>query len=133
MKRAFKCQLIDTVKQGKYALQLDESMDVSGLAQLIVFIMCIANGNLEEELLMCVALSGTCTGEYIFSAVDTRLHNYELSWECCISICTGKARATVGKHKGFLARVSQIAHNTNFTHCIIHKENHAIKTLDQQY
>ena len=34
MSQHTKCQLIDRVKQRKYALQLDESMDVSGLAQL---------------------------------------------------------------------------------------------------
>ena len=132
MSRDIECQLIDRVKRGKYALQMDESTDKSGLAQLIVFVKYIANGKLEEELLMCVALFGTCTGEDIFSAVDTRLRNYGLSWECCISICTDGAGAMVGKHKGFLARVSQIAPHINFTHCIIHRENLASKTLDQQ-
>ena len=64
--------------------------------------------------------------------MDTRLHNYGLSWKCCISICTDRAGAMVGKHTGFFARVSQIAPHINFTHCIIHKENLASKTLDQQ-
>ena len=132
MSQDIECQLIDRVKRGKYALQMDESTDKSGLAQLIVFVKYMANGKLEEELLMCVALFETCTGEDIFSAVDTRLRNYELSWECCISICTDGAGAMVGKHKGFLARVSQIAPHINFTHCIIHRENLASKTLDQQ-
>ena len=81
---------------------------------------------------MCIVLSGTCTGEDIFSAVDTRLHNYGLSWECYISICTDGAGVMVEKHKGFLARVSQIAPHINFTHWIIHRENLASKTLDQQ-
>ena len=81
---------------------------------------------------MCIAQSGTCTGEDIFSAVDTRLHNYGLSWECCIGICTDGAGAMVGKHRGFLAKVSQIAPHINFKHCIIHRENLARKTLDQQ-
>ena len=81
---------------------------------------------------MCVALSGTCTGEDVFSAVDRRLHNYGLSWECCISICTDGTGAMVEKHKGFLARVPQIEPHINFTHCIIHRENVASKTLDQQ-
>ena len=108
MSQDTKCQLIDRVKRGKYALQLDESTDASGLAQLIVFVRYIANGKLEEELLMCVALSGTCTGEDIFSAVDTRLHNYGFSWECCISICTDGAGTMAGKDKSFLARVSQM-------------------------
>ena len=101
MSQDIECQLIDTVKRGKYALQLDESSDKSGFAQLIVFVRYIASGKLEEELLMCLALSGTCSGKGIFSAVDTRLHNYGLSWECCISICTDGAGAKVGKHKGF--------------------------------
>ena len=50
-------------------------------------------------------LSGTCTGEDIFSTVDMRLHNDGLSWEECISICADLAEAMVGKNKGFLARV----------------------------
>ena len=57
---------------------------------------------------MCVALSGTCTGEDIFSEVDKRSHNYGLSWECCISICTDGAGTTAEKHKGFLARVHKL-------------------------
>ena len=48
--------MIDRVKPGKYDLQLDESTDVSGLAQLIVFVRYITNGKLEKELLKCVAL-----------------------------------------------------------------------------
>ena len=129
MSQDIECQLIDRVKQGKYALQLDEYADKYGLAQLMVFVGYIANGKLEEELLICVALSGKFTGKHIFSAVNTRLHNHGLSWECCISICTDEAGAMVGKHTGFLARV---APHINFTHFIIHKENLASKTLDQQ-
>ena len=53
------CQLNDRVKRKKFALQLDESTDVSGLAQLIVFVRYIANGKPEEDLLMCASLLGT--------------------------------------------------------------------------
>ena len=49
-------------------MQLDESRNKSGLAQLMVLVRYIANGKLEEELFMCVALSGTCTGEDILSS-----------------------------------------------------------------
>ena len=37
MSQDIKCQLINRVKQGKYTLQLIESVNVSSLAQLIVF------------------------------------------------------------------------------------------------
>ena len=120
----------DRVKRKKFALQLDESTDVSGLAQLIVFVRYITNGKPEEELLMCASLLGTCTGEDIFSAADTRLKNDGLSWKQCISICTDGAEPMAGKHKGFLARVLQVAPRINFTHCIIYRENLASKTLD---
>ena len=38
----------------------------------------------------------------------------------------------VGKHKDFSATVLQIPPYINFTHCIIHRENLASKTLDQR-
>ena len=125
-----KCQLNDRVKRKKIALQLDESTDVSGLAQLIVFVRYIANGKPEENFLMCASLLKICTGEDIFSAVDTKVKNDGLSWKQCISICIDGAGAMAGKHKGFLARVLQVAPRINFTHCIIHRENFASKTLD---
>ena len=77
-------------------------------------------------------LPGTCTGEDIFSAVDMSLQNDGLSWEQCISICTGLAEPMAGKNKGFLARVLQIATHINFTHYIIYRESLSRKTLDQQ-
>ena len=41
MSQDIKCQRNDRVKRGKYALQLDESTDLSGLGQLIVFVRYI--------------------------------------------------------------------------------------------
>ena len=125
-----KCQVNDRMKRGKFSLQLDESTDASGLAQLLEFVRYIANGKPEEDLLTCASLLGTCTGEDIFSSVDTRLKNDGLSWEQCIRICTNGAGAMAGKHNGFLARVLQVAPLINFTHYIIHRENLACKTLD---
>ena len=118
------------VKRKKFTLQLDESTDVSGLAQLIVFVRYIANGKPEEDLLVCASLLGTRTGEDIFSAVDTRLKNDGLSWKQRISICTDGAEAMAGKHKGFLARVLQVGPRINFNLRINHRENLASKTLD---
>ena len=130
MSRDIKCQLNNRVKRGNFFLPLNESTDASGLAQLLVFVRYIASGKLEEDLLKCALLLGTCPGEDVFSAVDTRLKNDGLSWEQCISICTNGAGAMAGKHKGFLARVLQVAPLINFTHCIIHRENLECKTLD---
>ena len=79
-------------------LAVDESINVSGLAQLVLFIRYVANTKLEEELLMYVALPGWSTGEDIISAVDMRLQNDGLLWEQCISTCTDGAGAVAGKN-----------------------------------
>ena len=118
------------MKRKKFALKLDEFTDLSILAQLIIFVRYIANRKPKEDLLMCTSLLGTCTDEDIFSAVDTRLKNDELSWKQCISVCTDGAGAMAGKHKGFLAGVLQVAPRINFIHCIFHRENLVSKTLD---
>ena len=68
MRQDIKCQLNDRVKRGKFSLPLDESTDVSGLAQLLVFVRYIANGKPEEDLLMCASLLGTCPGDDILSS-----------------------------------------------------------------
>ncbi len=54
-----KSQLIDRINGKKYALQVDESTDVSNSAQLLAFIKYIFDGKLHEDMLFCSALEGT--------------------------------------------------------------------------
>ncbi|XP_056101746.1 zinc finger BED domain-containing protein 5-like [Rhinichthys klamathensis goyatoka] len=132
MAQDIKCQLVDRVKKGKYALQLDESTDVSNSPQLLVFVRYSFDGKLNEDILFCTALEGTCTGEDIFTKVDNKLKEEGLSWGECIGVCTDGAGAMLGKKKGLKARVLQVAPHINFTHCIIHREALASKTLDPE-
>ncbi len=53
MAQDIKCQLVDRVKKGKFALQLDESTDVSNSAQLLVFVRYSFDGKLNEDILFC--------------------------------------------------------------------------------
>lgn len=129
MAQDIKSQLIDRVKKGKYALQLDESTDVSNCAQLLVFVRYSFDGKLNEDLLFCAPLEGTCTGEDIFTKLDNKLKEEGLSWDECIGVCTDGAAAMLGKKKGLKARVLQVAPHIKFTHCIIHREALASKTL----
>ncbi len=109
MAQDIKCQLVHRVKKGKYALQLDESTDVSNST---------------------TPLEGTCTGEDIFTKL--KLNEDGLSWSECIGVCTDGAGAMLGKKKGLKARVFQVAPHVKFTHCIIHREALASKTLDPE-
>ncbi len=85
------------MKKGKYALQLDESTDVSNSAQLLVFVRYGFDGKLNEDILFCTPLEGTCTGEDIFTKLNNKLNEDGLSWSECIGVCTDGAGAMLGK------------------------------------
>ncbi|XP_070407990.1 SCAN domain-containing protein 3-like [Nothobranchius furzeri] len=95
MAQDIKSQLIDRVKRGKDALQLEESIDVANSAQLLVFVRYSFDGKLHEDMRFCTTLSAKCTDG---------------------------AAAMLGKNKGLKARVVQVAPHINSTRCMIHRE-----------
>lgn len=48
-----------------YSLQLDESTDVAGLAQLLIYVRYIHEGSVNEDMLFCKPLETRTTGENI--------------------------------------------------------------------
>lgn len=84
-----------------FALQLDESTDISGQAQLLIFIRIVSNEDIMENFLCCKTLSETTKGEDIFEIVDNYLKFANLLWEKCIGVCTDGAPAMTGSVKGF--------------------------------
>ncbi|GBM78539.1 hypothetical protein AVEN_244620-1 [Araneus ventricosus] len=52
-----------------FSIQVDESTDVSDLSILLVIARYLNVNELEENLLLCYALTKRCTGENIFSAI----------------------------------------------------------------
>ena len=113
----------------RYALQVDESTDISNSAQLLVFIRYSFDGKLHEDMLFCSILEGTCTGDAIFTELDSKLREMGLPWDQCVGVCTDGAGAMLGKKKGLRGKILQVAPNVNFTHCIIHREALASKAL----
>lgn len=65
-----RCQLIERMKNVRYALQADESIDISNSAQLLIFIRYSFDGKLHEHMLVCSILEGTCAGDAIFTVKD---------------------------------------------------------------
>ena len=67
-----KNQVIDQVKStGLFALQLDESTDVSFFAQLTAFVCYIYNGEFKNEFLCIINLLSRTCGEDIYQTIDT--------------------------------------------------------------
>ncbi|KAK5648379.1 hypothetical protein RI129_003271 [Pyrocoelia pectoralis] len=97
------CQLIAKVHSSKYfALQLDESTDVTNKAILLVYVKYIDEviNNISEEYMTCIELLGYTTGGDIFNAIDGYLKLHNLSWQCCVGLCTDGAAAMTGYKTG---------------------------------
>ena len=79
-----------------FALQLDESMDISRLSQLFVFIRFIRNEKIIEQFLCCQEMLMRTTSEDIFKIVDGFMKENNLLWTSCVGICTDGTPTMVG-------------------------------------
>ena len=107
------------------SIALDESTDVTGSAQLCVFVRFITvDSVISEEMLQLISLTTTTTGEDITRALVNCLKVKKISFDKISPIATDGAPSMVGCHKGLIALLSQsgLFHNFVAYHCIIHPE-----------
>ncbi|KAL3978913.1 hypothetical protein ACER0C_017463 [Sarotherodon galilaeus] len=112
-----------------YAIQLDESTDVAGLAHLLVYVRYIHEGTIKEDMLFCKPLEQRTTAADIFQKLDTFMNTHGLAWDRCVGICTDGARAMTGRHGGVVSRVQAVAPDASWVHCSIHREALAAKGI----
>ena len=112
-----------------FALQLDESTDVSSCAQLLVYTRYMAGNILKEEYLFSETLTTTTKGKDVFNILNKFIKSQGLEWTKVAGICTDGAPAMTGNKSGFKACVNNIAPHIQFTHCMIHRYALAMKTF----
>ncbi len=123
-------QLIEFVKKSPYyALQLDESTDIAGQAQLLTYVRYLRDKAIEEDVLFCRPLQSHTTGEAIFNVLDIFIRENGLAWDRCVGLCTDGAQAMTGRERGLAARVQQVAPLVKWTHCMVHREALAAKKM----
>ncbi|GFX57302.1 SCAN domain-containing protein 3 [Trichonephila clavipes] len=111
-----------TLANSNFALQVDETTDITGNAQLIAFIRFIHENDIINQLLCCRELPDFTTGKHIFQVISSYLEEIEVSWKSCIGIWTDGAPAMTGHLKGFVAHVKELNEDILVTHCFLHRE-----------
>ncbi|XP_063302509.1 zinc finger BED domain-containing protein 5-like [Pelobates fuscus] len=109
---------------------LDESTDIQGLSQFIVFIRFIWNNEPHEDILFCEPIIRG-TSEAIFETLDTYIKSKEMHWMNCVGICTDGARAMCGKKSGVVTRILKLSPNASWTHCSLHREALVCKNMGE--
>ncbi|XP_060853299.1 zinc finger BED domain-containing protein 5-like [Rhopalosiphum padi] len=104
-----------------FAIQLDKSTDVAGLSILLVFVRYIFETSIEEDLLLCTPLDTNTTGGEIFKVIDSYMNKHQVDWVKCIDICSDGAAAMVGKIKGTITRIKNVAPKCHSSHCVLHR------------
>ena len=126
-----KAQLLERLKQTYFAIQLDESTDIAGQAQLLVYVRYCWGEKMIKDFMFCYEMQCRTTGLDVFNVFCDFFSQSELSWDRCVGICTDGAALMTGKHSGAVARIRERVPNIIQTHCMIHREVLAAKHLGQ--
>ena len=116
-------EVTTAVRASKYgfAMQLDESTDVTNCGQLPVYVRFTENDTVKTELLMSKEVSGTTKGKDIFNIVDEFFKKNDLEWSKLVGCTTDSAPAMLGRKSGFQSYVKADSPEIVFTHCFIHR------------
>ncbi|XP_007648258.1 zinc finger BED domain-containing protein 5 [Cricetulus griseus] len=127
-------QVIQEIKSAPlpiFSIQLDESTEVANCSQLLMYVRYINDGDFKDEFLFCKPLNTAATARDVFERVGSFLKEHKLSWEMVCGICTDGARAMLGCQSGFQHLVLNESPKVIGTHCMIHLQTLAMKTLPQ--
>ena len=130
MSEDVKKQVVNEIKASpRFSFQVDESIDISSCAQLLVFVRYIHSGDIKEEFLFCSELDTTTTSADIMGKMKTFFKAHGLQWENVCGVCTDGAPAMLGSRSGFTKKVKELAQKAKGTHCFIHRYALSSKTL----
>nr|XP_039255363.1 zinc finger BED domain-containing protein 5-like [Styela clava] len=104
-----------------FAIQVDESTDVSNCSQLLVYVRFTQDNAEKTELLLSQELCSTTKGKDVFSVLDNFFKLNGLDWRKLIGCTTDGAPSMLGRKSGFQAHVKAVSPNVTGVHCFIHR------------
>jgi hypothetical protein len=93
---------IKSCPSGMFSIQLDESTDVTNLAQLLVYVRYIYNDDIKTEFLLCKPLE-TMTARDVFKVVLNFSQEHSIEWKNLRAVCMDRAPAMLGCRSRFQA------------------------------
>lgn len=130
-------QLKDRVKSFiAFSIAIDESTDVSDVAQLGIFICGVdASLTITEEFVALVPMTDTTTADDPFASLVGALDRLEVDWSRAVSVATDGAPSMVRKKAGVVVKLREKVQAVNPDqvfwnfHCILHQEALCSKSL----
>lgn len=118
-----------------FSIAVDESTDVTDVAQLCVWVRFPKENSFREEMLCLLPLLGQTRGEDILNALLAFFDERKLSWSSLVSVCTDGAPSMRGKEKGLVGLMKKREEMPNFIsfHCIIHQESLVSKLRNNEF
>ena len=127
-------QILAEIKESQFgfAIQLDESTDITNYCQLLVYVRYAQTNIMKTELLLNHEVSTTTKGKDIFDVLDIFFKKYELDWKNLVGCTTDGAPSMLGCRSGFQSYVKAVSPNVTSVHCFIHRFALCTKVLPAQ-
>ena len=120
-------KVISKFQNSLFALQIEDSTEISNHAQLIAFIRVINKDAIINQFPCCKQLPTTAEGQDIFDTITICLEKYGLPWDSCVEIFTDGAPSMASCIKGFASLVEKQNLYIVRTHCFLHGRKMVIK------
>ncbi|XP_058534641.1 zinc finger MYM-type protein 6 [Ochotona princeps] len=126
-------QLIQKVREsGWFALQLDESAEVSDATLLLCYVRFIDYDckDIKEELLFCLEMPSQMRDSEMFALINGYISSKSLNWKHCVGLCLDGVASMTDRCSALRAKIQEVALNpVAFTPCLIHREHLAAEKL----
>uniref|UniRef100_K7G1P4 Uncharacterized protein n=1 Tax=Pelodiscus sinensis TaxID=13735 RepID=K7G1P4_PELSI len=120
--------VVDEIKKSPlFAIQLDESTDVTLCSQLLVFALYMVEGDFKDKFLFCKTLHTITKAQDVMEIVNNFFEVHGLDWIKLVGVTADGAPAMLGSRSGFQMLVKQHAPMETRVHCFIPR-----KTLPDQ-